>query len=88
MRDKLSRRLERLEEIKAAADRAKAVCSVPDGPSIAEIIRERLSVQGFVQTGNESLMETMARAFGMSNRELHRYLEARAAGATPALQSR
>lgn len=87
MKRNLSGRLERLEVIKAAADRAKAACLVPDGPSIAEIIRERLRVRGFVQTGNESVMETMARAFGMSLRELRRYLEERAAGGT-ALPSR
>jgi len=88
MKRNLCGRLERLEEIKAAADRAKAACSVSDGLSVAEIIRERLRVRGFVQTGNESLMETMARAFGMNNRELQWYLEARATGRTAALQSR
>jgi hypothetical protein len=83
MREKLSRRLVRLEEIHAAAVRAKAACA-PNSPSAAEIIRERLRAHGFVETGNESLAETMARAFGMSTRELHKYLEERAAG----LQSR
>ena len=80
MRDKLSRRLVRLEQIHLAAVRAEAACAPPIGPSVAEIVRERLRVRGFVQTGNESLAETMARAFGMRNRELRVYLERRAAG--------
>jgi hypothetical protein len=84
MKRNLCGRLERLEEIKAASDRAKAARIPPSGPSAAEIIRERLRAHGFVETGNESLAETMARAFGMSTRELHKYLEERAAG----LQSR
>jgi hypothetical protein len=70
MRVKLSRRLERLEETHAAAIRAKAACSPPGAPSVAEIIRERLRIRGFVQTGNESLAETLARAFGMTSQEL------------------
>jgi hypothetical protein len=70
MREKLSRRLERLEEIKAAADRAKAACAPRSGPSAAEIIRERLRLRGFVPTGNESMAETLARAFGMTSQEL------------------
>lgn len=70
MKRNLSERLERLEEIKAAADRARAACSAPDGLHVAEIIRERLRVRGFVQTGNESLAETMARAFGINSQEL------------------
>jgi hypothetical protein len=70
MREKLSRRLERLEEIHAAAIRAKAARSPPGAPSVAEIIRERLRIRGFVQTGNESLAETTARAFGISSQEL------------------
>jgi hypothetical protein len=71
MREKLSRRLMCLEEIHAANIRANAACSPPSGPSVAEIIRERLRLKGFVQTGNESLAETLARAFGMNSRELH-----------------
>jgi hypothetical protein len=69
MREKLSRRLERLEEIKAAADRAKAASAVPSR-SACEIIREHLKSHGFVQTGFESMAETTARAFGMNSREL------------------
>lgn len=82
MREKLSRRLERLEEIKAAADRARAACTPSSGPGAAEIIRERLKAHGFVQTGNESMAETMARAFGMTSCELRAYLRERAAGST------
>lgn len=79
MREKLSRRLERLEEIKAVADRAKAATAAPSR-NVCEIIRERLKAHGFMQTGNESLMETMARAFGMTSCELRNYLRERAAG--------
>jgi hypothetical protein len=71
MRDKVCRRLERLEEIKAASDRAKAAAATPRGPSVAERIREHLRRKGFVQTGNESLADTLARALGMTSRELH-----------------
>lgn len=70
MKRNLRDRLERLEEIKAAADRAKAACTPPSGPSAAERIREHLRVRGFVPTGNESLAETLARALGMNSQEL------------------
>ena len=69
MREKLCRRLARLEEVHAAAVRAKAASAVPSW-SVCEIIREHLKAHGFVQTGNESLAETTARAFGMNSREL------------------
>jgi hypothetical protein len=80
MREKLSQRLVRLEEIHAAAVRAQEACSQLIGPSAAEIVRERLRVRGFVQTGNESLAETMARAFGMNSGEHRAYLRERTAG--------
>lgn len=70
MKRNLCERLERLEQAKAVADRAKAACTPPSGPSAAEIIRERLRLGGFEQTGNESLAETLARAFGMNSQEL------------------
>jgi hypothetical protein len=70
MKRNLCGRLERLEQIKAATDRAKAACVPRIGPSVADIIRERLRLKGFVPTGNESLAETMARAFGMNSQEL------------------
>jgi hypothetical protein len=70
MREKLSRRLEHLEKLLAAATRARAANSRANGPSTAEIIRERLRLRGFVPTGNESLAETLARAFGMTGQEL------------------
>jgi hypothetical protein len=79
MREKLSRRLMRLEEIHAAAVRAHAASSAPGAPSVAEIIREHLRIRGFVPTGNESLAETLARAFGMNSQEL-RHLMAGASG--------
>jgi hypothetical protein len=79
LREKLSRRLLRLEEIHATAVRAKGASSQGVGPSAAEILRERLKVHGFEPTGNESLAETTARAFGMTTRELDGYLEQQAA---------
>jgi hypothetical protein len=69
MREKLCRRLERLEEIHAAAVRAKAASKEPSR-NVCEILREHLKAHGFVQTGNESLAETLARAFGMNSQEL------------------
>jgi hypothetical protein len=36
----------------------------------AQILRERLRLRGFEPTGNESLAETLARAFGMDSQEL------------------
>jgi hypothetical protein len=62
--------LERLEEIHASSVRAHAASSAPGAPSVAEIIREHLRIRGFVPTGNESLAETLARAFGMNSQEL------------------
>jgi hypothetical protein len=70
MREKLSRRLEHLEQLHVAAMRAKAAELRPGDPTPAQIIRERLSLRGFVPTGNESLAETLARAFGMTSQEL------------------
>jgi len=69
MKEKLCRRLVRLEEIHAAAVRAKAASAAPSG-NVCEIIRENLQAHGFVQTGNESLAETTALAFGMNSQEL------------------
>jgi hypothetical protein len=70
MREKLSRRLEHLEKLHVAATRAKAADSRASGPTAAEIVRERLRLRGYVQTGNESLAETTGRAFGMNSQEL------------------
>jgi hypothetical protein len=77
MREKVSRRLVRLEEIHAAVRAREASSQL--GPSAAEILRDRLRVRGFEPTGNESLAETTARAFRMTTRELDGYLEERAA---------
>ena len=79
MREKLSRRLVRLEELHAAAIRAREASAVPSR-NVCEIIRERLAAHGFVPTGNESLAETMARAFGMTSCELRAHIRERAAG--------
>ena len=81
MKEKLSRRLVRLEEIHAAV-RAKEASEVPSR-NVCEMIRQHLSARGYVQTENESLAETMARAFGMDCGELRNYLRERAAGAAP-----
>jgi hypothetical protein len=73
MREKLSRRLLRLEEIHGAAVRAKAASSEPSR-NVSEFIRQHLSARGYVQTGNESLAETTAHAFGMNSQELRSLL--------------
>ena len=73
MREKLSRRLEHLERLHAAAMRSKAAEPRPGDLTAAQIIRLRLGLRGFVPTGNESLAETLARALGNSQ-ELHRLL--------------
>jgi len=75
MREKLVRRLERLEEVYVAAVRAREECSHRSGASAAQILREQLSIRGFVQSASESLEETTARAFGMSVRDLRSYME-------------
>ena len=69
MREKLSRRLEHLERVHAAAIRAQEAASAPR-INVCEMLREHLKAHGFVQTGNESVAETMARAFGMNSQEL------------------
>jgi len=73
MREKLSRRLETLEKIHAAAIRAREAASAPR-INFREMLREHLKAHGFVQTGNESLAETTARAFGMNSQELRRLM--------------
>ena len=74
MREKLSRRLVHLEEIHAAVRRKAACASAADSSSL-DILCERLKARGFVQTGNESFAEMMARAFVMSPRALRAYLQ-------------
>ena len=74
MKRNLCERLERLEEIRAAADRAKAASAPRVGPSLADMIREHRRLKGFVQTGNESLAETLGCAFGMNNHELRQLI--------------
>lgn len=69
MREKLSRRLEHLEMVHAAAVRAQEVASAPR-INVCEMLREHLKAHGFVQTGNESLAETMARALGLNSQDL------------------
>ena len=68
MRVKLSRRLKDLEKVHEAAVRAKEAAAAPR-INVCEMLREHLKAHGFVQTGNESVAETMARAFGMNSQE-------------------
>ena len=51
MKEKLSRRLVHLEEVHAAAVRAKAASAAPSR-NVCEMIRQHLSARGYVQTGN------------------------------------
>ncbi len=50
--------------------RAKAAEPRPGGLTAAQILRERLRLRGYEPTGNESLAETLARAFRMNSLEL------------------
>jgi hypothetical protein len=74
MREKLSRRLVRLEEIHAAAVRAQAAEPRPGGLTAAQIIQIRLGLRGFFPIGNESWAEVTARAFGITSPELRSLL--------------
>jgi hypothetical protein len=68
MREKLNRRLEHLEKAYAATIRAQVAAAAPR-INICELISQHLKAHGFVQTGNESLAETTARALGMNSHE-------------------
>jgi hypothetical protein len=70
MREKLSRRLEHLEQLHAAAVRARAAEPRPGALTAAEIIQIRLRLRGYFPIGNESWAEVLARAFGMNSQEL------------------
>jgi len=74
MREKLSRRLVHLEQLHAAAMRAKAAAPRPGGLTAAQIIQIRLGLRGFFPIGNESWAETTARAFRMTSSELRSLL--------------
>jgi hypothetical protein len=87
MREKLSRRLMRLEEIHAAAVRAQAAEPRPGGLTAAQIIQIRLGLRGLFPIGNESLAETLARAFGMSSQELRHLMAGPAEAFNAKLQS-
>jgi len=71
----IQKRLQSLEKINAFALKPR---TAPSGPSVAEIIRERLRTLGIEQGPKESLAETTARAVGMSCSELHDWLRVRA----------
>jgi hypothetical protein len=87
MREKLCRRLEHLEQLHAAAMRAKAEEPRPGGLTAAEIIQIRLGLRGFFPIGNESWAEVTARAFGITNRELRSLLAGPAEAFNAKLQS-
>ncbi len=74
MREKLSRRLEHLEQLHAAAMRATAAEPRPGGLTAAQILQIRLGLRGFFPTGNESWGEVTARAFGITSPELRSLL--------------
>ena len=74
MREKLSRRLEHLEQLHAAAMRSKAAAPRPGGLTAAQIIRIRLGLRGFFPIGNESWAEVTARGFGITSPELRSLL--------------
>ncbi len=52
----------------------------PAGPPMHEQLREGLAQAGFFQAEDESLMATLARFIGITERELRRRLQRQAAG--------
>jgi hypothetical protein len=87
MREKLSMRLEHLEQVHSAVMRARAEELRPGGLTAAQILQIRLGRRGFSPTGNESWAETTARAFGMTSRELRSLLAGPAEGFNAKLDS-
>ena len=61
MREKLSRRLDHLEQLHAAAMRAKAAEPRPGSLTAAQVIQIRLGLRGFFPIGNERWAEVTAR---------------------------
>jgi hypothetical protein len=80
MKQQLHRRLAELERI----SKAQAPANSPDvGESACEKVRQYLHARGIEQGPMESLMETLARAVGITCPELRERLRARALGALP-----
>ncbi len=80
MRQSVYSELEKLERIHAAARQANAR---RHGPSGAEVMRTLLSRYAVEQLPGESRAETLARAAGISTRELKDFLWERAHAAGP-----
>jgi hypothetical protein len=80
MRQNVYKRLEQMERIYAAARQAEAH---RNGPSGAEVMRALLSRCAIEQLPGESRAETLARAAGISTRELKDFLWERAHAAGP-----
>jgi hypothetical protein len=74
MKLKTYKRLEQLEQI--SAKRARARRGAETGPSARERIRNLLRAGGFERKPDESLIETLARALGISCGELRDRLSA------------
>jgi hypothetical protein len=74
MKLKTYKRLEQLEQI--SAKRARARRGAETGPRAREIIRNFLRAGGFEPEPNESLIETLARALGITCGELRDRLSA------------
>jgi hypothetical protein len=70
----ITRRLQKLER------RFPSNPARPAGPSAAEKISEWLAQRGIARSSNDSLMETYARAVGVTVSDVRAYLQRRAAG--------
>ena len=75
MKPSIYKKLEQLERIHAAARQAEAYCAAPSG---AEIMQTLLCGYGVGQLPGQSRAETLARAAGISARELKDLLSERA----------
>jgi hypothetical protein len=73
MNAKIHKRLEHLEQISAKRARARRAAK---GPSAREMIRDLLRAGGFEPEPDESLIETLARALGITCGELRNRLRA------------
>jgi hypothetical protein len=75
------KKLEQLERIHAAARRAEEYCTAPSGVDVMQALLRGYAV---AQLAGESRTETLARAAGISARELKDLLQERAHAADPA----
>jgi hypothetical protein len=80
MRQNIYKKLEQMERIYAAARQSEAY---RNGPSGAEVMRTLLRRYAMEQLPGESRAETLARAAGISTRELKDFLWERALAADP-----